>query len=768
MRAYYILLFPLLLAVLAAGCARDDRREGHAAVLQTLESQLYSPDGAVAEQAALALLSSKSEDAYRTLKSALASAESSTASAAVILAFTVQKDPRIRGEALDALGDVSPRTVELAKRYLVEVIGPSASSELISRARDDARPAAERVAAIEVVAQYGLKESVDGLLDILEDRNQEIVDAAAAALRSVTYQPFGSNAELWRSWYRQNKGLSRQEWQAVGEFYHAETERLKEEIARLEARSAALEEEVIALSKKIVDSAAASKRPQDIIDILTGAMPVEAQIYAASKLGPMKAPEAVPVLIEKAASDDPRLAEAATLALGSMEDPAALVVVAARLQDPDENVRLAAAKAYGQIPDSDLQILIRLIEDPSPRIRAAVAEAVGRRRWPDAFDSLLAALDDPSPDVRAKAAWALGELNDQRAVPGLLKLVDDDNATVAIEALLSLSRLPDPRSYDALIRAASHEESGVREAAIHALEKLLSNGELDRRRAIDLLFEISLSDGVARVSERAWKALLALIGDDPQVILDKVRRLMEVDQFDKGEALLKILADQSQVSEGVIEARRRLAREYLSRGRYEAALGYFRRVREADPNDAEARNGEKAAMEALNMHKDLAAWYAAELAAGDFPPESPERFLVHLEVLLESEDFTAVVSYTDQVLKAPRPIEESLRARLRETRERAFPRASELLVTSLGGEDEAERVAARQTLASHGRAAAAALVKGLESKTESVRSTCLELLADLAGGETFAFDPRVDPSLQKGALEKWHSWLDVPAPSAEN
>jgi len=742
------------------GCAANEKRASQVAVLETLESQLYSPESAVAERAALALLSSRSERAFRTLKSALTEGNSSTARSAVLLAFIVQQDPRIRVEAADALGDINPRTVDLAKRYLTEVIGARAAGDLLSRARDDTRAVTERVAAIDVVADYGRKESVEGLIDLLEDRNGEIAEAAAAALRKVTYQPFSGDAELWRSWYRQNKGLSREQWREVGEFYYRQTGRLQEQIRALTDQSEALEKEVVALSKRVVDLSVNLKQPQYILAVLQSQLPVDAQIYAVSKLGVMKAQGAVEVLIEKALSDRPRLAAAAIRALGEIktDNPQALVVVASRLKDGNPDVRGAAAKAYGQLPESDPKLLMPLFDDPSAEVRTAVAEAMGRHEWQPAFDRLVAALGDPSAEVRAAAARALGQLKDRRAVPELLKLVDDDSDTVVYATVYSLYQLPDTRAYDALIRATEHENPGVREGAVLALEKVLALNTRDARAAIDRFFELSRSDPVQKVADRAWKALVPLLGDDPGVIFDKVDRLMDSGRFERAETLLKKVADRPDAAEEVGEARRRLARAYLEQGNYRGALAYYRQVLEQSPGDSEAREGVEAALEALDDWKGLASLYARELASGNYGQGAQERFNVILDRLLETGEYRQAVAAADVVLSSPGEFQEEFRRRVEDVRARALGLLADKLIAALEDPDDAGQ-AAFDELGALGERAAPALVDALESPSETVRTRVLDLLCLLAGGMTFGFDPAADPAGQREAIEAWRAWL---------
>lgn len=760
----------LSLAVLAGmavfGCIGAGRPVGQEMALESLEGQLYSADSTVAEQAALSLLSSRSEEAFRTLRRTLESGSSGTARAAVLFAFISHEDQRIATEAADALGDPSPRTVELAKRYLIEVIGDRMAQELLSRARDDSRPPSERIAAIEAVGQYGRKETVDDLLDLLEDPSGEVVDAVAAALSAVTYQPFGSDAELWRSWYKNYGRLTPDQWRESGQIYYRRTDELKSRIAKLESYNEMLSGQVVELSKKIIDSEAILKRHQEIVRILEGAGPTEARIYAARKLkGLSVPPEVVALLVELASSDQAPLAAAVIETLGELGAREAMDVVAFRLGDDDDEVRLKAVEAYGRLPDSDRNLLLRLIDDSSYKVRAAVAEAAGSRQWQSAFDRLVALLEDNYPEVRSAAARALGRLQDARAVPALVKLVDDEEDKVAYEAVNSLSLMPDPSAYDHLIRAVEHGNPQVREVAVVALEAVLKLEDLedvDRTRGSERLFHLSMSDPEERVANRAWdawEALLPRMGFEPKFILEQAEDLMDAGRDNRARALLTTLAESDRNGEVALHARRMLAEGYIEKEEFKAALGHFRKILEVKPKDTEARRGERLAMEGLGDDKGLAQLDAQDIAQGAGTPRTKRKFVESTEALLQAGEYGLVVDLADQIGRAKVSLEDDFKKSIAALRARALPSHLDKLIVKLAVDDEGGRASAIDALAALGRDAAGVLVVALESPTAPVREAAVGLLSSLSEGDDFGFKAEIDPSEQTQALEKWRAWL---------
>lgn len=76
-----------------------------------------------------------------------------------------------------------------------------------------------------------------------------------------------------------------------------------------------------------------------------------------------------------------------------------------------------------------------------PRVRRAVARALGRRPHPDSLAALRALCGDPDPGVRAAAARAMGQLGSVVALAPLSRVVHDPSWNVRYEACLALGSL---------------------------------------------------------------------------------------------------------------------------------------------------------------------------------------------------------------------------------------------------------------------------------------------------------------------------------------
>jgi HEAT repeat protein/ATP/ADP translocase len=144
--------------------------------------------------------------------------------------------------------------------------------------------------------------------------------------------------------------------------------------------------------------------------------------------------------------------------------------LASRLADTDARVRASAVRALGRTASEDLAAnLEALADDPSVRVRAAVAVALDDRGGTDgAVASLLA---DPSPDVREAAIAAVaavgGLARSETVAPVLLGALDDDSPRVRRTAAgLLASRIADT---DGLIEVLTSGPRRAQDSALLAL-----------------------------------------------------------------------------------------------------------------------------------------------------------------------------------------------------------------------------------------------------------------------------------------------------------
>ena len=125
--------------------------------------------------------------------------------------------------------------------------------------------------------------------------------------------------------------------------------------------------------------------------------------------------------------------------------------------DPSPVARIRAAKALakdgGRVAREALAHA--LAHDPFWGIAVEVASALGASRAPSAREILLANVAHPHPKVRRAIAEALGRWRDERVASALLAMRDDVSYFVIAAALHALGKTRDPRAFDALVAGTS-------------------------------------------------------------------------------------------------------------------------------------------------------------------------------------------------------------------------------------------------------------------------------------------------------------------------
>jgi len=183
-------------------------------------------------------------------------------------------------------------------------------------------------------------------------------------------------------------------------------------------------------------------------------------------------------------------------------------------RDPFWGVLAEAAGAIGATHAPWARaLLIEALGHKHPKVRRAVAAALGKFRHADAATALIpVAQKDPSYFVRSAALNALGKTRDARAFDVLAKAVEEKtwNGIVEAGAVRGLAELADARALP-LVLGASREEldEGVRRAAVGAIGRIGELVENERTRVVEALEEL-LDDSMFLVQLAALAAAESL------------------------------------------------------------------------------------------------------------------------------------------------------------------------------------------------------------------------------------------------------------------
>ncbi|MBI5595141.1 MAG: S8 family serine peptidase [Elusimicrobia bacterium] len=140
----------------------------------------------------------------------------------------------------------------------------------------------------------------------------------------------------------------------------------------------------------------------------------------------------------------------------------------------------AFALANHKTPEAAVALVEAALSDPEPRVRQAAFLALAEAQSYAADEALRAALADSRPDVRMYSAYALARHGDESGLARLTEAAGHEDKRVRMSAVWLLGRLgtrAPPSASDALsARAVNEKERGnVRHVAVASLTEIASN-----------------------------------------------------------------------------------------------------------------------------------------------------------------------------------------------------------------------------------------------------------------------------------------------------
>lgn len=183
----------------------------------------------------------------------------------------------------------------------------------------------------------------------------------------------------------------------------------------------------------------------------------------------------------------------------------------------DAKDKAAAAKDLGRRrnPES-VPYLVAYLKDPDPKVRAAVAEALGTIGSKVASIDLVMRLEnEPDAGTRAAILWALGQLEKTDTIPKVVRRVDDDSPQVRLAAIEALTHWSTANAILGIAHGTSDTNAAVRN---DAAARLLKIGETAIQPMLDVMDEGRDPSRVLRIetisridSQQAVPALLEVL-----------------------------------------------------------------------------------------------------------------------------------------------------------------------------------------------------------------------------------------------------------------
>ena len=366
--------------------------------------------------------------------------------------------------------------------------------------------------------------------------------------------------------------------------------------------------------------------------------------HAIDALGNFPHRRVVTALTELLQADDETLRQRVLLALGRTGADAAVAPVLNAFETAgSDEARFAPLHALTDLRSAAAtDVLSAALEQAeNPRLRAAIAVALGASRDGEAAGTLLALLEDPVPAVRYVAMDGLQALGIRSAAPALAALAQREGATLAgrSDAELAANRLGTVATLSlqtrALRAAVALDPASAAQALLEAAEprpvSRSSTAALEIAAALYQRRRIALHGlGYAEVAEReAAQALLlgpAGIGDpDPRLRAVAVRSLGVLGTPGVADRIRPLLGDDPSADVRMTAARvLGLLQDSVSAGGLLAAL--------ADPH---ALVRKEAALALGYLREPSARAKLEALAAGD-PAEAVREAAAYALTLLSS------------------------------------------------------------------------------------------------------------------------------------
>jgi HEAT repeat protein len=179
----------------------------------------------------------------------------------------------------------------------------------------------------------------------------------------------------------------------------------------------------------------------------------------------------IDVLIPLLKDADPDVRAAVARSIEHLEVSCDINEILHALKTGDTGTRIAAIRALGEIGGSKvIAPLIYCAGRPEADIRAAAVEMLGQLAESSTQPVLLERLDDQITAIQAKAITALGNFQASIALYERLRpFLKEGNGELEAEAALTLARLGDLASSDAIITLLASHHASTRKAAATAL-----------------------------------------------------------------------------------------------------------------------------------------------------------------------------------------------------------------------------------------------------------------------------------------------------------
>lgn len=180
------------------------------------------------------------------------------------------------------------------------------------------------------------------------------------------------------------------------------------------------------------DKAIFDKIANDLLD-----NEMEVKILAATELGKIANPAAVPILFEAVKYGNSYLTTEIINALINMDDQKAVSLFKDTITDANHKVRISSLRGLYKLGSDDeiLPVFLECLKDDHAEVRRTAITYIGWKDYVDSVPGLVQTLLDKEEKVRKAAVSALANIKDKTAVLPLMRVLSDSSVEIREKAL---------------------------------------------------------------------------------------------------------------------------------------------------------------------------------------------------------------------------------------------------------------------------------------------------------------------------------------------
>jgi HEAT repeat protein len=270
-----------------------------------------------------------------------------------------------------------------------------------------------------------------------------------------------------------------------------------------------------------------------------------AAIVTLGRIGDRRAVEPLIGLLGQGSSD---LSVAAASALARLGDPRAFEPLLALLGDEDVAVRQAVVGALNSIGHADMASRIcAMLSEPDALVRESAVKIAGYFGYPECADGVVARCTDGDEAVRAAAIEHLPYFDDGRAGQIFASVLENDTPRVRAAAAKALGAVPEAPALLLLRKAAGDADGWVRYFAASSMGQQGDGSALDVLSLLATTdtaphVRIAAIDAIGRIGGDGALAILSpLIPDETEIGMAAIRASGAIRSEDAVSALREAL-----------------------------------------------------------------------------------------------------------------------------------------------------------------------------------------------------------------------------------